>query len=125
MSLGIALVGLPAHAQGCDNPNDILGIDCGAGAGLTQEDPRVLTVRIINFSLTFLGIVAFVIVLYAGFTWMTAGGNDEKVGSAKKILISAVAGLVIIMVSYSITSYILRSLCQTTGSCGTTFGIFN
>lgn len=111
-----------AHAQGgCTDANDVLGIDCGQATGLTAEDPRILTVRIINFALTFLGIIGVCIVLYAGFTWMTAGGNDEQVGNAKKMLISAIIGLVIIMVSYSITSYIIWALCDTTGSCGPGF----
>lgn len=109
-----------ALAQGCNgNPNDVLGLDCGQETGLTREDPRVLTMRIINFALSFLGLVAFVLILYAGFTWMTAGGNDEKIGTAKKILISAIIGLTIIMVSYAITNYVIRALCATTGSCGT------
>ncbi len=120
---GLALLwGSQVYAQGCSNPNDILGVDCGEGTGLTKEDPRILAIRIINFVLTFLGLIAVCIVLYAGFTWMTAGGNDEKVGSAKKMLISAVIGLIIIFTSYAITSYIIRALCATTGSCGPSFG---
>jgi len=114
--------GAVVYAQGgCTDPNDILGIDCGQATGLTAEDPRILTVRIINFALTFLGIIGVCIVLYAGFKWMTAGGNDDQVGEAKKMLISAVIGLIIIMVSYAVTSYIIWALCDTTGSCGPTF----
>ncbi len=113
----------PVLAQGCDgtdNPGDVLGLDCAGTeySGLSGEDPRIITIRIINFALSLLGIVSVVIILYAGFTWMTAGGNDEKVGTAKKILFAAVMGLIIIMTSYSIMSFVLRSLCETTGSCG-------
>lgn len=108
------VLGVPL--EGCSDP---LGLDCAGASGLSNEDPRVITVRIINFALSLLGIIAVCIILWAGFTWMTAGGNDEKVGSAKKILFAAVMGLIIIMVSYSIMSFVLRSLCETTGSCGT------
>lgn len=113
--------------EGCDKEGDILGLNCASEqySGLSGQDPRVITVRIINFALSLLGIVSVIIILYAGFTWMTAGGNDEKVGSAKKILFAAVMGLIIILVSYSLTSFVLRSLCKATGSCGTTYGIFN
>ncbi len=123
-ALIIAFFPVKSLAQGCDGQTgagDILGLDCAGTqySGLSAEDPRIITVRIINFALSLLGIIAVIIVLYAGFTWMTAGGNDEKVGSAKKILSAAVMGLVIIMASYSIMSFVLRSLCETIGtSCG-------
>ncbi|HRH23447.1 MAG TPA: hypothetical protein PK295_02360 [Candidatus Magasanikbacteria bacterium] len=123
-ALVLGLFPVKSLAQGCDgqeNAGDILGLDCAGTqySGLSSEDPRIVTIRIVNFALSLLGIVAVCIILYAGFTWMTAGGNDEKVGSAKKILTAAVMGLVIIMASYSIMSFVLRSLCETIGgACG-------
>ncbi len=75
-----------------------------------DADIRVIIVRIINVALTFLGIVAVGIVLYAGYLWMTSGGNDEQVAAAKKMLINGVIGLVIILSAFAITSFILRSL---------------
>jgi hypothetical protein len=122
-TLILAFFPLKSQAQGCDgtvNEGDILGLDCAGTkySGLSGEDPRIITVRIINFALSLLGIVAIIIILYAGFTWMTAGGNEEKVGSAKKILGAAVMGLIIIMASYAIMSFVLRSLCEAIGSCG-------
>ncbi len=123
-ALTVALFPVKSLAQGCDGQQgegDLLGLDCAGTqySGLSAEDPRIITVRIINFALSLLGIVAIIIILYAGFTWMTAGGNDEKVGSAKKILGAAVMGLIIILASYSIMSFVLRSLCETIGtSCG-------
>jgi hypothetical protein len=37
---------------------------------------------------------------------MTAGGNQEQVGKAKKLITSAVVGLVIVFASYALTSFI-------------------
>ncbi len=122
--LFVLLVGFQsAYGQGCSDESDILGLDCADASGLSSEDPRVLTIRIVNFALSLLGIIAVLIILYAGFTWMTAGGNDEKIGTAKKTLFAAVAGLIIILTAYSIMSFVLRSLCTATGSCGTQYGI--
>lgn len=123
ITMFLSLAVLPVHGQGCSDNSDILGLDCADASGLSKEDPRVLTIRIVNFALSLLGIIAVLIILYAGFTWMTSGGNDEKVGSAKKMLFAAVAGLIIILTSYSIMSFVLRSLCTATGSCGTRYGI--
>jgi hypothetical protein len=45
----------------------------------------------------FLGIIFLILTIYAGYLWMTAGGNDEQVGKAKKLLTKAIIGLAIIL----------------------------
>jgi len=87
-----------------------LGFDSGQGTGLPQQDVRVITMYIIKNILSVLGIVFLIIILYTGFTWMTAGGNDEKVAEAKKWLTRGVIGLAIILSSYSITTFITNGL---------------
>lgn len=103
-------------AEDCaSGKEDLIGLGCvEQGSGLTKTDPRIITVRIINAILGLLGIVATVLVLYAGFMWMTAGGNDEQVGKARKILISAVIGLAIILSAWAITSFVLSNLYEAT-----------
>ncbi len=79
-------------------------------SSLGNTDIRITIARIIN---TFLGIVSIIVllfILYAGFTWMTAGGNDEKIGQAKKMIINAVIGLVIVLSSWGITRFLLNKL---------------
>ena len=61
-----------------------------------------------------LGIVAVVIVLIGGFTWMTAGGNDEKVGEAKKWIFAGVIGLAIILSAYAIANFVIQNLVTAT-----------
>jgi len=85
--------------------------------GLPTTDIRVIVANIIRIALGLLGIIAVVLIIYAGFTWMTAGGNEEKIASAKKILINAVIGLIIILSSYALTSFIINKLIgATTGN---------
>lgn len=78
--------------------------------GLPSTDVRVIFFRIIRIALGFVGIIMVVLIIYAGFLWMTAGGNDEQVGKAKKIIINAVIGLAIILSAYSIVWFIMRLL---------------
>ncbi len=73
-------------------------------------EPRDAAVRIINLVLSFLGLVAVAIVLIGGFKWMTAGGNEEKVGSAKKLLIGGLIGLIIVLVAWGITTWLLETI---------------
>jgi hypothetical protein len=66
--------------------------------------------KAIQYLLAFLGVVAVVIIIYAGFMWMTAGGNDEKVGKAKKTLMAGLIGLVIILLAYAIATFVIARL---------------
>lgn len=71
---------------------------------------------IINVALSLLGVVAVVIILIGGFKWMTAGGNDEKVGEARKLIFSGIIGLAIILSAFSIAKFVLNSLQTATGA---------
>ena len=64
--------------------------------------------------LLFLGIVAVVIVLLGGFKWMIAGGNDEKTNEAKKLIVSGIIGLAIILSAWAITSFVISRLVSAT-----------
>jgi len=90
----------------------------GQTVKLPSTDPRVIAVRIINIALGVIGIVLVVLVLYAGFLWMTAGGDGEKVNKAKKVLTNAVIGLVIVLSAWAITRFIISSLLQATQEGG-------
>ncbi|PJA89893.1 MAG: hypothetical protein CO137_01805, partial [Candidatus Magasanikbacteria bacterium CG_4_9_14_3_um_filter_32_9] len=83
---------------------------------LGSQDIRVTIAKIIRTILGLLGILAVSIVLYGGFVYMTAGGSEEKVAQAKKILINGVIGLAIILSSFAITQFVLSKLSEATGS---------
>lgn len=85
-------------------------VNNGLGGSLASTDPRVLIGRIIQIALSFLGAVAIVIVMYAGFLWMSSNGDEEKISQAQKILKNAVIGLVIVLASWGITTFILSRL---------------
>lgn len=93
---------------------DALGLDCGEYTGLGKEDPRILAGRIINVALGLLGILATVLIIYAGFRWMIAGGNEDNVKKAQQILFASVAGLIIILGAYAISTFVLKSLYEAT-----------
>jgi hypothetical protein len=87
-----------------------LGLSYGAATGLSNTDPRIIAARIIQIFLGLLGTIALGLIIYAGFLWMTAAGNEEKIDQAKKILVSAVIGLAIILSAFGIATFILNSL---------------
>lgn len=109
--LMLALLVVPSLAFAQIDP----GLDILEGPlGLESQDVRVTIANIINVALGLLGIVAVVIVIYAGFLWMTAGGNQTKVDDAKKWLAGGIIGLVLILSAYAIASFIVNSLLTAT-----------
>lgn len=93
---------------------ELLPEEIGTTIGTGTADIRITIARIIRVALGFLGTLALLLVLYAGFLWMTAAGDQEKVQKAKRTLAQAVIGLVIIIAAFSITSFIISSLVRAT-----------
>jgi len=78
--------------------------------------------RIINVFLGLLGIIALVLIIYGGYKWMTAGGNEEQITEAKRILINATIGLAIILSSFAISNFVLNQFSEATQQTPTTGG---
>jgi len=72
----------------------------------TPKDVREITVLVIKVFLGFLGIIFLVLIVSAGFKYMTAAGNEEKITEALSQIKTGVIGLIIILSSYAITSYL-------------------
>ncbi|MBL7021879.1 IPT/TIG domain-containing protein [Patescibacteria group bacterium] len=92
-----------------------LGLDGAQNIGLGDNDLKGIITNIINIALGFLGLIAVVFILYAGFMWMTAGGNADRVDRAKKILIRAIIGLIIILSAFAIATFVINSITDATG----------
>ena len=85
-------------------------VNSGLDGALAADDPRTIVGRIINIGLGFLGVIAVGLIIYAGFLWMTSGGEEEKISQAKKILVSAVIGLGIVLASWAIATFVINKL---------------
>ncbi|HTM68500.1 MAG TPA: pilin [Candidatus Binatia bacterium] len=110
-AIAIAAVALPlvTMAQGVD-----LGLNYATAIGLGTQDVRTTVSNVIKAFMGLLGIVAVVIILLGGFKWMTAGGNEEKVAEAKKLIVSGIIGLVIILSAYAIAQFVVGAIINGT-----------
>jgi len=75
---------------------------------------RALILRIVDFFLLFLGLIAVIMIIYGGVTYVTAAGNEEKVGKAKKIIMYAIIGIVIVLISFALVNTVIRGAGQGT-----------
>lgn len=82
------------------------------GAGLSAANTSVgsIIATVISAFLALLGIIFVVLILIAGYNWMTALGDEEKVTKAKNTLQRAIIGLIIIVAAYAITYFVFNKL---------------
>lgn len=80
------------------------------------EDIRLTVAKIINIVLSVLAAIFVILIVVSGFKYMTAAGNEEKVKDSMKQIQQAVIGLIIILIAWSITRFIIiRLLAATSG----------
>lgn len=85
--------------------------DAGKIIGLPENiNFPIAVARLIRVGMSFVGLILLLLILSAGFTWMTSGGDEEKVKQAKKTLINAFVGLFLILSAYSITSGVINAI---------------
>lgn len=83
----------------------------GGASGYAEADETSLARSlgiIINVALSLLGIIFIILIIYGGFQWMTAGGNEEMVKKAKSRIVNSIIGLVITLSAYAVWSLIDR-----------------
>jgi hypothetical protein len=114
-----SLAALPMLAKAQVDTEELFGNQDIAGElGQSDADIRVTVSRVIRSFMGLLGLVAVVIILLGGFKWMTAAGADEKVQEAKKLIISGVIGLVIILSAYGIAEFVISAIVTGQGGGG-------
>ncbi|MBI4427355.1 MAG: hypothetical protein HY569_02660 [Candidatus Magasanikbacteria bacterium] len=84
-------VGKKAGADNYKNPEDVIGIGIGA-------------------AITLVGMIFLILMVYAGYLWMTARGEQEQVDKAQKIITAALIGFFIVASAYAITTFVSGKL---------------
>jgi len=103
--LTLAIMATPLIVSAQVNVNTSFGTTFGLGTA----DLGSTVIKIVQWVLGFLGLVAVIMILIGGFYWMTAGGNEEKVASAKKIISAAVIGLIVVLLAWAIVIFVVQT----------------
>jgi len=64
---------------------------------------------ILAAALSFVGIILLVLIIYGGFIWMIARGNEQEAKRAQQILQMAIIGMIIIFAAYAISSFVINA----------------
>lgn len=75
--------------------------------------------KYLGIVLSFVGILFLMLMIYGGYMWMTAAGNDQQVDKAKTIITNAVIGIAVVVSAYGITQFVFRNLLPTSNPADT------
>jgi uncharacterized membrane protein len=82
----------------------------GAYAKANEFTFSMIIGQVVRMLLSFLGIIFVVLIIVAGFQWMTANGNQESISKAKGSLQSSIIGLIIVVSAYAVWEFISSQL---------------
>jgi hypothetical protein len=103
-----------AQEANSNNPMERLEtVGSGEEGAYAQADQWTLSMIIgqaVSILLSFLGIIFIILIILAGYKWMTAGGNQEKVSEAKSSIKSSIIGLIVVVGAYAIWELISSQL---------------
>lgn len=96
-------------------PNTVSSVDLSQAAAnspaLSQNfSIASLVSTIFSYAIPIAGAILLLLLLFGGFTYLTAAGNDEQVAKAKKIITQAIIGIVIVAFSFGIGLWIINTL---------------
>lgn len=74
--------------------------------------PYTIAQRVINIVFSFLGIIAVMVIVYAGFLWLTAGGEEDKAKQGRTLLFQAAIGVIIVLSAWLIAYFIIDQLVK-------------
>jgi len=99
---------MPVFAQSFDNPIPALKKIEQQHKDNPAEVLPFLAGGLIQKVLGFLGIVALILVLYAGFLRMLSQGDAEKIKTSNNIMLYAVIGIFIVFASYAMLKFVFK-----------------
>ena len=99
------LLGIPSWDRGLGRCDNIPGRDL-----LTSDKAKILANNIAAIATHISAFIAIGFIIYGGFAYVLSSGNSDKAGEARKIIINAAIGAVIVIMARVLTEVIYRNL---------------
>jgi len=96
------------------NQTEAMAIGSGFDESTSADSVPNTIALVIKAFLSLLGIILIILIIWAGYNWMTAGGNEEKISKATNTITRAMIGLTIALSAYAITYFVFNALDKAT-----------
>jgi PKD repeat protein len=91
----------------------------------SSTDLKDFIITVVNWALTFLGLISVLVIIYGGVLYVTSGGEEEKTQTGKKAIQYAVVGILIILGSFAFVNTIIKGATDNQQGVGTTGAAFS
>lgn len=111
-SLALLLLPLMTMASPVAYADANADVKAGLTAGNTTGGPSVDTIITTGLNLFsfIIGVVAVIMIMFAGFRFITANGDANQVSSARNTIIYAIVGLVVVAMAQVIVRFVLHKV---------------
>ncbi len=112
------------YAQGAPNTTikgRLQNTGTASGYDVAQKEQGIYNIisAVINATLSLMGVIFLALIVYGGYLYMTAGGDESKVEKARSTITRAVIGLLIVILAYSIANFVVPAIyCASNPSAG-------
>lgn len=116
------IIPLQASAAACSNIGTHIGSGISATAGSNSPQQygcngsgsittgiKSIAAKVVNIFSIIVGIVSVIMIIYAGFRYITSGGESGSTSNAQKTLIFAIIGLIVVVLAQVIVHYVLNT----------------
>lgn len=90
--------------------NNMAGILSGKIDNLPTTKPEVIIANGLGVFYFVAGVVAVVTIIIAGYYFVVGGGNPATVSKAKTAILYSVIGLIIIIMAFAITRFVIGNI---------------
>lgn len=123
--LTLCALAVPQTGRAIDLGGGLVGrtaVKAGYSAA-TETTLAEIIGEVIKTALSFVGVIFLVLMVYAGFLWMNARGDESKIEKSQDIIRAAIIGMIITVGAYSITAFVVpRIVSRTSGPSGAASG---
>lgn len=72
------------------------------------KDVRSIVAQVINAATMLLGAIFVVLIIVAGYLYMTSAGNEKQIDKSMSYIKTGVIGLIIVLMAWSITAFVMK-----------------
>lgn len=82
--------------------------ESGYNTAAENTAKSTIIVDVLIYVLGLVGLFFLIMIIYSGFQWIAAGGNEDTITKAKTRLKNSIIGFVIVLLSYAITIFVIN-----------------
>lgn len=76
------------------------------------KDDGAFLGSLLNTVYFWVGVTAVIVIVIAGYMYATSQGNSTNIGKAKNMILGAVIGIIVIMLAFVITNFVINGVSK-------------